>query len=328
MRLRRQAASALRLIWLAAAMLMFHPAAAQSWIPQRPVELIAPNAPGGSLDATTRTVQRLWQEFKLLPVASTVVNRVGGEHAIAYTFLSQRTGDPHYLSLASPVLLSNHIAGRLPVTYTDLTPLATLMTEYYLFVVRADSPLKTGKDMVDALRARPDSLAISVATILTRIATGLVLQSANIDVKPVKIVVLAGGKHVPAVLGGHVDVALGPPVQFLPHIENGSLRVIAVSSPRRLGDALASAPTWAELGYPAGTYETWRAVLAPKGITPAQVAYWEDALRKVADSEEFRRNAEKNQAVVNFKGAADTRRHMAAEYEQARSVLNYLGLVK
>src|SRR5262245_38984677 len=93
-------------------------AAAQAWVPQRHVELIAPNAPGGAMDSTARIVQRQWQDRKLLPVSSAVVNRAGSEHALAYTYLSQRTGDPHFLSLASPVLLANHLAGRLSVTYT------------------------------------------------------------------------------------------------------------------------------------------------------------------------------------------------------------------
>jgi putative tricarboxylic transport membrane protein len=285
--------------------------------------LIAPNAPGGSLDASARLIQQLWQ----IPVSSTVVNRAGGEHAIAYTFLSQRSGDPHFLSMASPVLLSNHVTGRMQVTYTDVTPIATLITEYYLFVVRADSPLKTGKDMIDALKKAPDSLAISISTIATRMAVGNVLQAANIDLKTVKMVVLDGGKQSLSALGGHVDVALGPPVQFLPLLESGRLRAIAVSAPRRLGGLLATAPTWVELGFKASS-ETWRAVIAPKGITPAQVAYWEATLRKVAENEEFRRAVEKNQSEVAFRGAAETRAHMEAEYEQSKNVMRYLGLLK
>ena len=75
-------------------------AGAQPWVPQRHVELIAPNAPGGAMDSTARIVQRLWQDMKLLPVSSAVANRSGSEHALAYTYLSQRTGDPHFLSLA------------------------------------------------------------------------------------------------------------------------------------------------------------------------------------------------------------------------------------
>jgi putative tricarboxylic transport membrane protein len=311
------------LLSLAAGLALCQSAVAQGWTPQRNVELIAPNAPGGSLDASARLIQQLWQ----IPVSSTVVNRAGGEHAIAYTFLSQRTGDAHFLSVASPVLLSNHISGRMQVTYTDVTPIATLITESYLFVVRADSPLKTGRDMVEALRKSPDALAISVGTIATRMAVGVVLQAANIDIKPVKMVIIEGGKQAITALGGHVDVALGPPVQFMPLIEGGKIRVIAVSSSRRLGGVLASVPTWAELGYKASS-ETWRAVIAPKGITPAQIAYWEGTLRKVTENEEFRRSVEKNLSEVVFRGAAETRSHMESEYEQSKSVMRYLGLIK
>jgi len=301
---------------------------AQGWVPQKHVELIAPNAPGGAMDSTARIVQRLWQDLKLLPVSSAVVNRAGGEHAIAYTYLSQRTGDPHYLSLASPVLLNNHLAGRLSVTYTDVTPIATVMTEGYVFVVRADSPFKTGRDFVEAVKARPDSLSISVSTVQTRIANGLVMQAAGIDIKPLKMVVLEGGKQVAAVLGGHVDVAIGSAVGFLPQVEAGTVRVIAVTSPKRLTGVLSTAPTWNELGTKAGTYETWRAVLAPKGVTPAQIAYWEDVMRKVAASEEFRKSAERVQGEAIFRNAADTRKSMEAEYQQAKTVMTYLGLVK
>jgi putative tricarboxylic transport membrane protein len=124
------------------------PAASQAWSAQCNVELIVPNAPGGSLDASAQLIQQLWQ----IPVSNTVVNRAGGEHAIAYTYLSQRAGDPHLLSMASPVLLSNPLSGRAQMTYPDVTPVATLITEYYRFVVRADSPLKSGRDMIEALK--------------------------------------------------------------------------------------------------------------------------------------------------------------------------------
>jgi putative tricarboxylic transport membrane protein len=318
----------LRLLALAMTMGLTPVAAAQGWTPQRHVELIAPNAPGGAMDSTARIVQRLWQEKKLLPVSSAVVNRSGGEHALAYTYLSQRTGDAHFLSLASPVLLANHLAGRLSVTYTDVTPIATIMTEAYVFVVRADSPFKSGRDFVDALKARPDSLSISVSTILTRIATGRVLQSAGIDVKPVKMVVLEGGKQVAALLGGHVDVALGSAVGFLPQVESGTVRVIAVTGPKRLSGALSAAPTWVELGHPTAVSETWRAILAPKGITPAQIAYWEGVMYKIAASDEFRKGAERVQGEAVFKNASDTRKHMEAEYAQAKNVMTYLGLIK
>jgi putative tricarboxylic transport membrane protein len=303
-------------------------AAAQTWTPQRHVELIAPNAPGGAMDSTARIVQRLWQDMKLLPVSSAVANRAGSEHALAYTYLSQRTGDPHFLSLASPVLLANHLAGRLAVTYTDVTPIATIMTEAYVVVVRADSPLKSGKDLAAALKARPDSLSLAINTVLTRIATGRMLQSAGIDIKTVKMVVLESSKQLAGVLGGHLDVAVGSAVGFLPQVEAGNLRLLAVTGSKRLTGAFASTPTWTELGYPGAVSETWRAILAPKGITPAQVAYWETVMYKVAASHEFRQSAERVQGEAVFKNAAETRKHMQTEYAQAKNVMTYLGLIK
>lgn len=302
--------------------------AAQGWVPQRHVELIVPNAAGGAIDITARATHRVWQDMKLIPTSSAVVNRAGGEHAVAYTFLSQKTGDPHFVSFASPVLLANHIAGRLTVTYSDFTPLATVMTEAYMFFVRVDSPLKSGRDFVEALKKKPDALVLATATVQSRIAAGLVLQAAGVDIKPVKMVVQPGGQQVPALLGGHLDVAIGPPGQYIAQVESGLLRAIASASPKRLGGVLAATPTWAELGHPAGTYETWRALIGARGITPEQVAYWEEVMRKVAESESFQASARRNQSEPVFRSAAETRARMEAQYEQARKIMTYLGLVK
>ena len=157
-------------------------ACAQGWSPQRNVEVIVPATAGGSLDTTGRTVTRIWGALKLLPVSSTISNRAGGGHAVAYNYLAQRPNDPHFLAVTSSTLLASHINGHIPQTYTDFTPLAVLLTEYIAFAVRADSPLKTGKDVIEALRKAPGSLslAISSATGGTHhISFGLPLASAS-----------------------------------------------------------------------------------------------------------------------------------------------------
>ena len=302
-------------------------AAAQDWTPQRNVELTVPNAQGSSMDIAARTVHKIMQDLKLLPVNSVIVNRSGGEQAVAYSYLHTRSGDAHYLSFANPSLINNHIAGRSTITYTDFTPIAFLMTDDYIFAVRADHPIKNGKEMVEAVKNRPDSLSFAVGTVTHRIAIGLVLQSANVDIKRVKIVTLNAGTQSTAALGGHIDVAVSPLGQVLPFIESGKMRVLAVSAAKRKEGILASVPTWPELGHKAGTYETWRAVIAPKDITAAQTAYWEGVMRKVTESDAYKQAAEKYQWDVAFKGAAETRKLMAEEYAATKSVMNYLGLV-
>src|SRR5687767_5558188 len=101
-------------------------AAAQAWTPQRNVEIVAGSAPGGSNDNTARTMERVLLGNKLVPTSITVVNRPGGGGSIAYTYVSQKPGDAHFLYIASAGMLSNHIIGASSLNYPDFTPLAML----------------------------------------------------------------------------------------------------------------------------------------------------------------------------------------------------------
>jgi len=306
-------------------------ARAQGWKPERNVELIVPASAGGSLDTTGRVVQKLWDELKLVPVSSTIANRAGGGHVVAYNFLSQRAGDPHFMSITSSTLHTSHINGRTPLSYRDFTPLTVLLTEYIAFAVRTDSPIKTGKDLIEALRKDPASLSLAISSArggTHHISFGLPLQSAHVDMKPAKLVAFnSTSEAVTALLGGHVDVMSGGTVQIAPHVESGKMRVLAVSSTKRLPGPLSVAPTWPELGYK-GVLENWRGVIGTKGMTTAQIAFWENVFRKVVESEEFRKLVEKNQWDANFKSAAETRKFMDSEYGELKEVMTFLGLAK
>ena len=318
-------------LMLAVAGLTSLPVHAQAWKPERNVELTVPAAAGGSLDLTGRVVHKIWDDLKLLPVSSTVVNRSGGAHAVAYSFLNQREGDPHHLSITSSTILTNHINGRLQLTYIDFTPLAVLLTEHIAFVVRADSPIKTGKDMVEALRKNPAALSIALGSAIGgthHIATGLPLQSAGVDVTKVKLVGFnSTGEAFTALLGGHVDVANGGTANAAPLVESGKLRVLTVTSSKRMQGPLAAAATWPELGYK-GVFDNWRGVIGTKGVTPAQTAYWESVFKRTASSEEFQQYAARNQWENSYRGPVEARKFMEAQYGELKSVMTFLGLAK
>ncbi len=322
---------AAQLAFIVTAALVHCAAGAQGWSPQRNVELIIPATAGGSLDTTGRTVQKLWTDLKLVQGSSAVTNRAGGGHAVAYNYLHQRPGDPHVLSITSSTLLTSHINGRIPQTYTDFTPLAVLLTEYIAFAVRADSSLKTGKDLIEALRKSPESLSLALSSAsggTHHISFGLPLLSGGVDIGKTKLVAFnSSGEAVTALLGGHVDVISAGTVNVAPHAESGKLRVLAVTSAKRMTGPLASAPTWPELGYK-GVFENWRGVIGAKGLTPEQTAFWESVLRRATSSDEFRDYAVKNQWDSNFRGAAESRQFMEAQYNELKSVMTYLGLAK
>src|SRR5687767_2070195 len=94
---------------------------AQEWKPEKPVEIIATNAPGGGSDRIGRTMIKIMQDRKLVPTAINLVNKPGGGSAIAYNYLNTHPKDGHYLVMGSRSLITNNIAGSGP-SYTELTP--------------------------------------------------------------------------------------------------------------------------------------------------------------------------------------------------------------
>jgi putative tricarboxylic transport membrane protein len=302
-------------------------AMAQAWKPERNVELTIPTTPGGSNDIAGRLMHKIWTELKLLPVTSSVANRGGGEHIMAYTYIQQRAGDPYAIGVMSTPLLVNPIEGRTQLTYNDLTPLAYLITEPMVAVVRADSPLRTGRDLVEALRKNPQSLSIALTSTGHRVSVGLPLHKAGVNMKAVRMPAFkGGGETTTAVLGGHIDVLVTSVSTSVPFVESGKMRAIAVSSNRRLGGAMASVPTWQELGYQSSG--SWKGLMGPRGLTPAQIAFWEEVMRRTAQSDELRQYADQNQWLVEFKGAADTRKWLDQETAALKLIMAELGLVK
>jgi putative tricarboxylic transport membrane protein len=302
-------------------------APAQGWKPERNVELTIPTSPGGSNDIAGRLIHKLWNDLKLLPVQSTVVNRSGGEHIVAYTYIQQRSGDPYSIGVMSTPMLVNPIQGRTQLTHNDLTPIAYLITEPMVAVVRADSPIKTGKDLIEALSKDPASFSIALTSTGHRVSIGLPLQKGGVNIKAVRMPAFkGGGETTTAVLGGHADVQITSVSTSVPHVTGGQMRAIAVSSGKRLGGVMAQVPTWQELGYQSSG--SWKGVMAPKGITPAQIAFWEDVMRKTAQSDEIAQYAAKNLWLVEFKGAAETRKWLDDETVALKVIMTELGLVR
>ena len=100
-----------RLIAVVIAWLPLCAAAQPAWKPEKNVEIIVPAAPGAAFDTTGRTIQRILQEQKMLPVSSSVINKAGGGGTIAMSYLNQRPGDGHYLFVMTASVLTNNLLG-------------------------------------------------------------------------------------------------------------------------------------------------------------------------------------------------------------------------
>jgi putative tricarboxylic transport membrane protein len=318
-------------ILVGALLVMSAPLAAQSWSPQKNVEIVAASPPGGSNDKTARMLERVIGATKLVNTSLTVMNKPGGNATIAHTYVAQRPGDPHYLLVMTSGFLTNQIIGASTLNTGDFTPIASLLEDYTVFVVPAGSPIKSGKELAARLKKDPKSVSIGFANAFgssRHIAAGLMMKAMGGNPRDLKVVVFKGSAEaIPALLGGHIDLGVIGAVNVVPHVSAGKLRVVGVAAPQRLTGPLADGPTWREQGVDV-SYGNWRGVFAPKNLAPAQVAYWEGVLRKATEVPEWKEDLEKNYWTEHFVTGSALRKLLDQEYAETKAVLVDLGLAK
>ena len=306
-------------------------APAQAWKPQQTVEVIIGSAAGSSPDTMARYIQKIWQEKRLVEVPANVVNRVGGGNTIAWNFLSQKTGDGHFLMVSNINLSAGHLTGTTKWSFRDFTSLGILFHEYIALSVLVDSPLKDGRELLARLKKDPTAASLGVSSVLggaNHIAAGLAFRAAGVDVKKVRTVVFdSAGKTMTALLGGHVDVAATSITAVTQQLKAGKVRVLGVSAPRRLGGEMAQFPTWREQGADA-EFSNYRGFIGAPGLSAAQVAYWEGALAGLDRDEGWRAYLEQNQLERHLMNGREARKYMDDLAGPLKAVLGDLGLLK
>ncbi len=317
---------------MAAAMIVtfaaVQPAAAQGWKPEKPVELVVSSAPGGSNDRIARIIQKIAQEQKLTPSPITVINKPGGNQTISRAYINQNPGDAHYLDVGNPTLIANQVAGR--QQYGDFTPIALMVNEFAAFTVRADSPLRNAQDLVAQLKKDPESVAVGVSNRggTNHLTLSLLAKAAGIDARRLKVVVFkTNAEGLTAMLGGHIQLVSSAVATAVGQMRDGKARIISVSAPQRMGGDLAQVPTLREQGYDV-SLSNWRAIIGPRGLSAAQVAFWEDVLSKVVATEEWKGVLEKQFWDGNFLRSREFAKYMDHEYAQTKAVMTDLGLAK
>ena len=304
---------------------------AQAWSPQKNVEIVVGSAPGGSNDKTARSVERMLANLKLVPTSVTVNNKPGGGSNIAFGYVQQHAGDPHYLMVGTPSLLTNHITGLSKLHYNDYTPIASLLNDYVVFVVNASSAIRNGRDLAERLKKDPKSVSIGFATTLgshNHIAAGLLMKAMGGNARDLKAIAHKGSAEaITNLLGGHIDLVTTAAGNVAGHVEAGKLRAIAVAAERRLPGAFANVPTWKEQGVNL-VFGGWRGILAPKGLTPQQSAYWEGAMKRVTEAPEWKSELEKNYWADDFVAGEKFRKELERDYAAMKAVLVDIGLAK
>lgn len=314
---------------LAAAMTASAPVPAAGY-PGKTVELVIAGNAGGGLDLVGRELDATLRESKLHLEPLVLKNIGGGGGNVAKSYVHQRKGDGHVLYLESNRVFVNRIVGTTNLNYTDVTPVARVMTEYLVWAVRAESPYRTAKDILEKAKADPQSVVFAVGTLPGNDQMNILraAMAYGIDAKRTRVLAFKSSRDATIqVLGGHAPVVSSGLSELLEHARAGKMRLVAISSPQPLGGDLANVPTWRSMGIDISILH-WRGLFGPPGMPAEAVRYWETTVGKLMKTEAWRKAQERHMWFDAYADSAAFRRDLADEYKQYAEVLTQLGMAK
>jgi putative tricarboxylic transport membrane protein len=298
------------------------------WKPSRNVEVIVQSAPGSSSDRSGRITQKILESLPGFRGVS-VNNKPGAGGMLSMYYLNQHAGSAHYIATLSTSAITNHLLGLSPLNFRHFTPLSIVLREYPVLVTRADSPIAGARDLMERLRKDPSAVSFAYASARgnhNHIMIALLVKAAGGDPREAKAIVYnSGSEAIAAALGGKVDAGVVAPANVIPLLAGGKIRVLGVASPQRREGALSAAPTLREQGVNA-TYFSWRGFMGAKGLTPAQLAFWDRAFAQMTETPEWKREVERNAWAETLMNSAQTLRHLEHETETLRKLLRELGV--
>ncbi|MFP3988381.1 tripartite tricarboxylate transporter substrate binding protein [Streptomyces sp. E11-3] len=300
------------------------------WKPTKPIEYVAPAGTGGGWDTLARTSARVLDQSNLVDRPLRVVNKPGAGGAIGWSYVAKHEKDPHKLFVTSPPILLVPLAGTSGQTYQDFTPIARLNSEPLAYVVKADSPYKTFDDLAKKLKASPKDVSVAGGSgpgSLDHVGLAGAVQAAGADASKVKYVPFdGGGEALTSLLGGHADAAVAGASEVQPLTRSGDLRVLAVSSEER-SPILPKVPSLTESGVDY-VFDIWRGVMAPKGLSKSQVAYYEKAYAEMVKTDSWKKESKKLGWTDAFMDSKEFGTFLDKQNKEYAEVLASVGLKK
>ena len=296
------------------------------WKPTKPVEIIVHTGPGGGSDVLARNIVTMMEREKLVPVRMMVINKPGGNGAVAAAAIAEKNDDPHTLGLITSVWIANPLTtSEAKVTVHDLKPIAQLMLEPAVFAVRADSPYKSLKEFIDDARARPGQLKQSGGSVTSR--DNIIRQTLQhaTGAKWAFVSFQGGGERLAALLGGHVDIMVIEPQEAGEQVRAGKLRVLAQLAEKRL-PGYPDAPTLREAGFDVTSTPQIRAVVAPPRMPADAAAYWEGRFAKLRETPSWKKYIHDNQLEDSFLPGAEMRKSIGEIEKQLREQFQLAGI--
>jgi putative tricarboxylic transport membrane protein len=301
-----------------------------TWKPEREVAIVAGTPPGGGLDRSARALARAIEANKLVEVPIKVVNVGGDGGRKAWLHMDRCTGDGHVIAISAPNMTADYLMGVTTADPARFPALAILYSEYIAFVVRSDSAIRRGADLIRRLAENASTVKIALSTSLgnsNHVAVARIVRHAGADTKaPVIRVFDTALDAVADVVAGNADVGAITAASAVPELEAARLRTIGISSPARLSGPYAAAPTWPEQGVDC-VIGSWRGVSGPPGLASAQIAFWQATLAAATATVEWKADLDRLLWTAMYLDGARLRDYLARERTDMKTMLGELGLL-
>jgi putative tricarboxylic transport membrane protein len=320
------ARTALRGKWFRSALVALAASAAclahAAWEPTKPVEFIVPAGTGGGADQMARLIQGIVVKHGLMKQPMVVVNKSGGAGAEGFMDIKSAKGDPHKLVVTLSNLFTTPLATGVPFNWRDLTPVSMMALDNFVLWVNAETPYKTGKEYLDAVKkAGPNKMKMGgtgskqedqILTVGIEKATGT---------KFIYVPFRGGGEVAVQLVGKHIDSTVNNPIEAVAQWRAGQVRALCVFDekrmpyPARITDKQSwqDVPTCKESGVPT-TYTMLRGIFTSPNVTEEQKAFYVELLKKVRATPEWKEYMEKGafnqtsmdgEAFFNWLGRAE-----------------------
>lgn len=284
--------------------------------------------PGGGFDQTGRNLGKAMVQAGTAKT-TTFENKGGAGGTIGLAqFANASKGDPNAMIVMGSVMIGAIVQNKPPITLENATPIARLFTEYNVFVVPANSPIKTFKDVVDQLKANPGSVKWGGGSrgSVDHISTAMIARAVGVDTAKVNYVPFKGGGEASAaILGGHVTVGTSGYAEMAEFINSGKMRAIAVTSPVRLAGA-PKIPTLKEQGVDVEIGNS-RGVYGAPGITKDQQKALIDAVVKATKQKSWAESLSKNDWTATLLTGDDFKKSVDDEHAKLRAIMVKVGLI-
>ncbi len=321
---------------LAVTLLALMPAlTAQAWEPTKPIEIIVNAGAGGATDQLARALQAGAQKNNLSKQPFIITIKAGAGGAEGMMEAKAAKGDPHKLFIGNTSLYAIPLATNLPFNWKDLTPVCNVAMDEFCLWVHADTPYKTAKEYLDAVKAAgPNKMKMAGVGSKREDSIVTALIEKNAGVKFTYIPYKSGNECDTQLVGKHVDSTTNNPSESVSQWRAGACRPLCIFSPARseytekiAGDkSWADVPTAKEAGYDI-EYLMLRGLFLPGGCKPEHVAYYEDLFKKVVETPEWKEYLARNALKKTFVAGKDFITFLEGDEKRHKEIMTAAGFI-